>query len=271
MRYPAVAGQFYAGTESALRKQVESCFNHKLGPGKIPELNAKGERRIKGLVSPHAGYMYSGHVAAHGFAALARDGFPETFIVIGPNHHGIGSGVALTTHDFQTPLGVLEVDKELANALHKGLIDDDLEAHKHEHSLEVQLPFIQYLAPKAKFVPICMLMQDYETAGEVGQTIKKAIEGRDVVIVASTDFSHYVSPAAAKEKDAMALERILALDAKGLDATVKKNRISMCGYGPVMAMLEAVSGTKGELLKYATSGDVSPMPEVVGYASAVVR
>lgn len=271
MRYAAVAGQFYAGTETTLREQIKECFTHTLGPGSIPELNPAGERSIKGLVSPHAGFMYSGPVAAHGFNALAEDGFPETFVVLGPNHHGMGSGVALTTHDFETPLGVMEVDQELARVLHMGLIGNDLIANRHEHSIEVQLPFIQYFSKTAKFVPICMLMQDYKSAAEAGRIIKEAIKGKDAVVIASTDFSHYVSPEKAKNDDMMAIQQVLDLNPKGLEDTVRKNSISMCGYGPVMAMLEAVNGTKAELLKYATSGDVRPMSEVVGYGCVVVK
>jgi len=271
MRYPAVAGQFYEGTETTLRKQIEECFLHELGPGQLPEVNPKGERRIRGIVSPHAGFVFSGPVAAHGFAELAKDGMPEVFIILGPNHHGVGSGIAITTHDFEMPMGIMETDRELASALRKGQIDDTIQAHRHEHSIEVQLPFIQYLANDRKFVPISMLMQDYKSAAEVGQIIRQAIGNRDVVIIASTDFSHYVSPEKAKEQDNLAIQQILDLNPKGLYETVRKNRITMCGFGPVMAMLEAVQGTEAELLKYATSGDVRPMAEVVGYASIIVR
>ncbi len=271
MRYATVAGQFYQGTETGLRSEIENCFLHKLGPGQIPSLNPKGERRIKGIVSPHAGYMYSGPVAAHGFAALAEDGFPEVFVILGPNHHGVGSGIAITTHDFETPLGVMRNDKELALKMRKDLIDDSMLAHRHEHSIEVQLPFIQYFSEKCTFVPVSMMMQDSKSALRVGQIIREAIGERDAVVIASTDFSHYISPEQAKEKDTMAIDRILNLDPKGLYDTVRKNRITMCGFGPVMAMLEAVGGTKAELLKYANSGDMSPMSEVVGYASIVVR
>jgi AmmeMemoRadiSam system protein B len=270
MRYAVVADSFYAGDERALRRQVEDCFRHPVGPGTIPELNVNGERKLKGCVSPHAGFMYSGPVAAHNFAALASDGFPETFIVIGPNHHGTGSMVAVTTQDFEMPMGVMRVDKELAAAIRRGLIDDDIMAHRYEHSIEVQLPFIQYFKPDTKFVPICMLMQDYKTAVEVGRTIGEAIDGKDVVVIASTDFSHYIPAQKAKEKDSLAIKEILDRNPKGLEEVVRKNRISMCGYGPVMAMLEAVKGSEAKLMKYATSGDVTPMPEVVGYASIIV-
>ncbi len=271
MRYPAVAGQFYAGSEAGLRKQVEECFLHRLGPGTIPELNPKGQRRIRGIVSPHAGLVFSGPVAAHGYAELARDGFPELFIILGPNHQGLGSGIALTNHDFETPLGTMKNDKLLAEALVQGPIDSTILAHRHEHSIEVQLPFIQYFSNDSSFVPISMLMQDYKSATEVGRIIQEAVGNRDAVIVASTDFSHYIAPDKARSQDNLAIQQILELNPKGLYDTVRKNRISMCGFGPVMAMLEAVQGSEARLLKYANSGDVQPMAEVVGYASIVVE
>jgi hypothetical protein len=222
---------------------------------------------IRGLVVPHAGFMYSGPVAAHAYAAVALDGVPDTFVVIGPNHTGRGSGVAVMTDDFDTPLGKAEVDRGVAAAMKRGLVDEDPSAHAFEHSIEVQLPFLKYIAPRAKFVPVCMMMQDYASAREAGKAIGEAIAGTSAVVVASTDFSHYVSPETAKRKDALAIERITALDAEGLAKVVERNDISMCGYGPVMAMMEAIKPKSAKLLKYATSGDLSPMAEVVGYAA----
>ena len=271
MRYPAVAGQFYEGTESTLRRQVEKCFMHELGPGQLPEVNPSGERKIRGIISPHAGFVFSGPIAAHGFAELAKDGLPEVFVILGPNHQGVGSGIAITTHDFETPMGIMEIDQELASSLLQGPIDDTILAHRHEHSIEVQLPFIQYLASDKKFVPISMLMQDYKSSAEVGKIIRQAIGDRDAVIIASTDFSHYISPEKAKAQDNLAIQQILDLNPKGMYDTVRKNRITMCGFGPVMTMLEAVQGSEAELLKYSNSGDVQPMAEVVGYASIIVR
>ncbi|UCE75001.1 MAG: MEMO1 family protein [Methanomassiliicoccales archaeon] len=270
MRYPAVAGQFYEGREDALRKQIEECFLHSLGPGEIPKLN-DGERKIKGAVVPHAGYMFSGPVAAHVCAALASDGFPETFIIIGPKHSGFGSPVAITTEEFKTPLGNVAIDMELAKKLHTGVIDDDITAHRSEHSIEVQLPFLQYIKPNIKFVPLCIGHQTYRMAREIGGIISKAIEGKDVVVLASTDFSHYVPKEIAEKKDMKAIEAIINLDAKSLYKTVDKLKISMCGYGPVMTMIEAVGGKKASLLKYSTSGDVMDMRDVVGYGAVVVK
>ncbi len=270
MRYPAVAGQFYEGTEDSLRRQIEGCFLHNLGPGEIPKLQI-GERRIKGAVVPHAGYMFSGPVAAHVCVAMAKDGFPETFIIIGPKHSPLGSPIAITTEEFSTPLGNVAIDMDLAEKLHTGVIDNDITAHRDEHSIEVQLPFLQYLRPDIKFVPLCIGHQTYKMAREVGEIISKAIEGKDVVVMASTDFSHYVQKEVAEKKDMKAIEAIINLDAKSLYKTVDKYKISMCGYGPVMAMLEAVKGSEASLLKYSTSGDVMEMRDVVGYGAMVVR
>lgn len=271
MRYPAVAGQFYAGTEKELKQQIEECFKHPLGPGILPILKGEGERRIKGAVVPHAGFMYSGPVAAHVYAALANDGFPDSFIILGPKHMGFGSPIALTTERFNTPLGEVDIDEALAKALHTGTIDNDIFSHRNEHSIEVQLPFLQFLKKELKFVPICIGIQTYKMAKEVGETIARSIEGKDVVVLASTDFSHYVPKEIAAKKDKMAIDAILNLDAKGLYKVVQKQDISMCGFGPVMAMLEAVNAKEGELLKYATSGDVAPMKDVVGYGAILLR
>lgn len=270
MRRPAVAGQFYADDERTLRRQVEECFKGELGPKEVPAV-AKGPRRIIGGVAPHAGYMFSGMVAAHLYARIAHDGFPKTFVILGPNHTGRGSGIAVTLEDFETPLGVVKVDKELARELKKDLVDEDSEAHYFEHSIEVQLPFLQYLSKDFTFVPVCMGFQDYEASRSVGEVIRDAIKGRDAVVIASTDLSHYVTPGTAKVKDGLALEAIKAMDAKRLFEVVRDENISMCGYGPVMATITACSGGKATVLKWATSGDVRPMRDVVGYASVVIE
>ncbi|MBI0584463.1 MAG: MEMO1 family protein [Methanomassiliicoccus sp.] len=267
MRSPAVAGKFYPRTESRVREEIGQLFDLHLG--RRPVLDPNGPRSIAGVVVPHAGYVYSGPVAVHAYDALARDGFPETFIVIGPNHTGMGSPVAMTTEDFETPLGRVRVDREIAGRMGRLIVDDPL-AHRYEHSIEVQLPFLQYISDRATFVPIAMAAQDFETAGEVAEEIRNACRGRDVVVVASTDFSHYVPAAVAKKEDSAVIERILALDAEGVYDTVVRRNISMCGYGPVMAMLLACGGKRAELLKYGTSGDVAPMDEVVGYAAIKV-
>ena len=269
-RHPAVAGQFYPGNEMQVRAEIEAAFLSPLGPGEVPEVVGDGRRSIVGAMVPHAGWMYSGPVAAHVYAALARDGLPETFIIIGPNHHGAGAPVATTTQDFITPLGTATIDRDIVGKL-GGLIEDDPMPHRHEHSIEVQLPFLQYLAGDIKFVPIVMAAQDHETALEVAEELRKAIKGKDVVIIASSDFSHYVPAKAAYERDRLVIDQVLAMNPLGVYDTVMRKRVSMCGYGPVMTMMLASEGTNAELLKYATSGDVLPMQDVVGYAGIVMR
>ncbi len=270
MRHPAVAGQFYPAEKEGLDILIRELYLHPLGPGEVPNLVQDGARRIKGGVVPHAGYIFSGPIAAHFYYELAKDGFPESFIIIGPNHYGLGSPVALTLEDFLTPYGVVKVDKELAREIAKELVDIDSSAHRYEHSIEVQLPFLQFLKREIKFVPITMLSQEYEVAVELGEVLKEAIDGRDVVIIASSDFSHYVPKDMAYRNDARAIEKIVNGDVRGLYDVIYRYRISMCGYGPVAAMLTATGG-RGKLLKYATSGDVQSMPDVVGYAAIKVE
>jgi AmmeMemoRadiSam system protein B len=271
MRYPAVAGQFYEADPAALRKQIEACYRHPIGPGKKPAVAKKGPRTLKGLVVPHAGYVYSGPVAAHAYAALAGDGLPRTFVILGPNHTGLGAAEALGTHDWETPLGVVAHDRELGSLLLRDPITEDIVAHRHEHSIEVQLPFLQDLSDSVTFVPICMGLQDPRHAVEVGEVVREAIKDRDVVVIASTDFCHYIPKAEAARRDRLAIDKILAFDVRGFFRTVQENDISMCGYGPVAAMMTAIGSGKPQLLKYASSGDVAPMEEVVGYGAIAMR
>lgn len=269
VRRPAVAGQFYSAKEQALRSEVERCFLSPIGPGHLPKLNPSGPRRIVGAMVPHAGLVYSGPVAAHVFAELAEDGFPETIVIIGPNHHGQGKGVAVSDEDFDTPLGTCPVDRDIVSRL-KGIVEVDRRAHLYEHSLEVQLPFIQYIRPETKIVAIAMGYQDEGTAQELAKSVRNAIEGKDVVVLASSDMSHYVPANVAKEKDMAVLTKLIGMDPEGAYRHVMKLDVSMCGYGPVLAMFKSVDGKEAKLLRYATSGDVTPMREVVGYASMII-
>lgn len=270
VRHPAVAGQFYPNSEMQVRAEVEAAFRSPLGPGEIPQVAREGERSIVGAMVPHAGWMYSGAVAAHVYAALARDGLPETFIIMGPNHHGAGAPVATTTMDFTTPLGVVAIDQEIAGRLGRIVVDDPT-PHRFEHSIEVQLPFLQYLSEEVNIVPISMAAQDPQTAAEVAAEIRNAVGDKDVVILASSDMSHYVPAEVARKNDMAVIDKVLALDALGIYDEVSRLNVSMCGYGPVMTMIMACGGSSAELLKYASSGDVAPMREVVGYAGVVVR
>lgn len=270
VRRAAVAGQFYSSSKSALIKELERCFLSPLGPGELPTVVKDGPRRIAGAVVPHAGLIFSGPVAAHVYAEMAADGMPKTVVIIGPNHTGYGKAVSASSEDFETPLGVVRSDKDIVSRL-KGVVEIDRSAHLYEHSLEVQLPFLQYLDPEIKVVPIVMGRQDIVMARETAKVLREACAGKDVVFLASSDFSHYVPADVARERDGAVLERILRLDAEGVMDFVERNDISMCGHGPVATMIMACGGNKARLLHYGNSGDVRPMADVVGYAAAVVE
>ncbi|MCD6242901.1 AmmeMemoRadiSam system protein B [Candidatus Bathyarchaeota archaeon] len=276
IRRPSQAGMFYAGTAESLKKQIEECFLHKLGPGKIPKVAKSGPRKVVGLICPHAGYVYSGPVAAHSYYRLARDGIPEVFVILGPNHMGYGSAIALMNEGiWRTPLGDIEIDYQTASKILRAseVIDIDDTAHRFEHSIEVQLPFLQYLyGSEFKFVPIAFLMQDLESSREVGRALAKALEGKNAVIIASTDMTHYEPHEQAVRKDKLALTAVEKLNEEEFYSIIESYNISACGYGPVAALITAaklLGVKKAEILCYKTSGDVTgDYSSVVGYASA---
>jgi MEMO1 family protein len=278
LRRAQVAGSFYQNTKAALITEIEGCFTHRLGPGELPKLGPVGERRIVGLVCPHAGYAYSGPTAARSYFELVKDGKPKKIVIIGPNHTGQGTGVSIMSDGiWETPLGQIEVDRRTANAILNvsTIIDLDEQAHIYEHSVEVQLPFLQYvLKSKFEFVPICMMMQDLETSLEVGKAIGQALKGEDAIIIASSDMTHYESAEAAKRKDHLATDAVLALDETKLQETVQSERISMCGHGPVASMILAskiLDAKSARLLGYSTSGDITgDNSGVVGYLAASI-
>jgi len=279
IRYPAVAGLFYEGDSEALKRRIEWCFKHKLGPGSIPSVNERGERNIIGLVCPHAGYVYSGPIAAHSYAELAKDGIPDVVVILGPNHTGLGSGVSIVDSGYwRTPLGNVEVNSEVAKRIVRNseIIAVDELAHVQEHSIEVQLPLLQYIyGDRFSFVPICMMLQMRDVCVEVGNAIAKAVENENVVIIASTDFTHYESHDRAYSKDVKVLKAIEALDPDLMLKLVDSLPVSMCGPGPVASMLYAVKklgAKKATILKYATSGDVTgDKYSVVGYGSVKIE
>ena len=274
-RHPAVAGYFYEGTANSLKEQVQ-------------EFIVAGAEKVKalGALSPHAGLMYSGPVAG---AVYSRIELPDTFVLIGPNHTGLGAPVSIMCEgDWETPLGSVGIDGTLARSIlsKSSLIREDTLAHLREHSLEVQLPFIQYFKSGIKIVPIQMLDTRLETCLAVGRAVGEAIaecgmrnaelkaEFPKILIVASSDMTHYESARAAKEKDEKAIRNILDLDPEGLYRTIKTHGITMCGFGPAVAMLtacKALGASKAELVKYQNSGDVSgDFEQVVGYAGVIV-
>lgn len=274
IRPPYVAGAFYAGSRERLREQIEWCFQSELGPGAIPEMR-RAELLVGpvGLVSPHAGYRYSGPVAAHGFAWLARQGRPETAIIIGTNHTGLGGRISISLAGaWETPLGQMEIDSALAELILRDCppVEAREEAFTQEHSVEVQLPFLQYLFGKIKFVPLVTLDQRLETARELGRALAEVIKDKPIALVASSDFTHYEPQDVAERKDHEAIERILKPNLEGFYETIQRNRASICGYGAIAAVMEAarILGLDGRLLKYATSGDsTGERSAVVGYGS----
>jgi AmmeMemoRadiSam system protein B len=275
VRLPTQAGAFYEGTAKSLKKQVEDCFLHELGPGKLPKVAKTGSRHIVGLVCPHAGYMFSGPVAAHAYYKLALDGKPDIAVIFGPNHTGYGSGLAVMNDGvWRTPLGDVEVDGETANQIvrESGIIDVDDSAHRLEHSIEVQLPFLQYLYGSGfKIVPVCFLMQDLTSARETGQAVAKVLAGKNVLVIASSDMTHYEPRERAAKKDMLALEAVEELDEEKFYSVVEANRVSACGYGPIAALIVTtkILGVKeAKLLCYKTSGDITgDYSSVVGYAA----
>ncbi len=277
IRKPVVAGQFYPSDKDELIEEIKSIFLDKLGPQKLPEKVEEFKGSLIGIVSPHAGYMYSGSVAAHGFYELSRSGKPDVVFILGPNHHAFGDPLALSSYDvWETPLGSLPVDKEVSKMIveRSGIVSFDDRAHMYEHSIEVQIPFLQFIfGSDVSIVPISILLQNPESSRILGEAIASIIEENNVkaYLVASSDFSHYVEAKIAKEKDYLAISYILKQDYEGLYNVIIEEDISMCGPGPIMTLMvvaKKLGFTKSVLLKYASSGDVTgDYSAVVGYAS----
>jgi len=273
IRTPAVAGMFYSGEKKELKKSIKDCFLHKFGPGKIPPSNIK--KKIFGIICPHAGYMYSGPIACHSFYEISSN-LPELFIIVGPNHWGIGSNVA-TMKDckWQTPLGEVEVDSEIAEEISKiaNIIEIDSFSHSREHSLEVQIPILQEMYTDFKIIPIALINQSKKVAYQVGLAMAKIARKKKVVIIGSSDFTHYETNEFAHEQDAALIEPILKLDVDRFYDVLQKRNVSACGYGAIASTMIAckdLGATKGELLKYATSGDImGDTSSVVGYGSII--
>jgi hypothetical protein len=267
VRRPAVAGSFYPADRADLRELLAKCFE-----GMVREPRPG----LRGAVVPHAGYLYSGAVAARAYARLPP---AETFVIVGPNHRGRGSGVSVSAEPWETPLGVAEPDREFVEALPREIIDADEEAHRREHSLEVQIPFLQILFGAVRFVAVAMALQDAETAREVAGEIRAAREATDrrIVVIASSDFTHYESEATARAKDTPVLEAVARGDPALFYRRMEETGASLCGFGAVGVLLNCLSGEDGgrrkiELLKYATSGDVTgDRSDVVAYAAVTAE
>ncbi len=264
-RAAAVAGQFYHGSHSRLKEQVEEYID----PG-------ARKKNATGIVVPHAGFIYSGSVAGQVFSSIH---FPQTFLMLGPNHTGLGPGISIMADGaWEVPNGSFEIDRRLASriAQNVSIVEKDVQAHIFEHSLEVQLPFIAYFGEQIKIVPIAVLSASFDDCCSLADGIAKAVKTIDypVTLLASTDFSHYVPEKVARKNDKKAIDRIIDIDPRGLYETVLKHKISMCGYLPTTVMLHAarlLGADSGHLVRYMTSGDVSgDFDSVVGYAGIII-
>jgi AmmeMemoRadiSam system protein B len=276
VRRPWVAGAFYPASPDRLREAIEDSFTHPLGPGKLPKKGSE-ERKLIGVVCPHAGYTYSGPIAAHSYFHLASENPPSAVIILGPNHTGLGGPVSMWGEGaWETPLGKIEIHEPLAKKIFEAsdIIDMDEFAHLKEHSIEVQLPFLQYIFRDTRIVPICMRFQDLGTSRAVGRAIAESVTGMDVLILASTDLSHMEPKDSVRVKDRGVIERIESMNEEALQSWVQSQRVSMCGYGPVSATLVAakkLGASKTQVLAYSTSGDITrDTSSVVGYASAKI-
>ena len=272
VRKPAVAGSFYPSKKDELLQAIEHCFMHSYGPGKKPP--ASNGKKIIGMVCPHAGYMYSGPVAAHSYYEASSQK-TDLVVMAGPNHYGIGSGIAtMKEGSWETPLGSVDVNSSAAEKVVKlsGIVDFDDAAHSKDHCLEVQLPMLQYIYKhKFEIVPIILWMQDKETAVDVGKAMAEIARNENVLLIASSDFTHYEPNEQAHKKDGELIKAILELDVNKYYTVLERLNVTACGYGAIASIMTAakiLGAKKGELLKYATSGDVAGnKSSVVGYGS----
>ncbi len=272
VRQPAVAGRFYPADAQRLRAEVETFTTARADAvaDSAPKIHALG------CIVPHAGYIYSGHVAG---AVYRRLDLPRRMVILCPNHTGMGEPLAIMSRGaWHTPLGDAVIDEEMADHLKAlmPLLTEDQEAHRSEHALEVQLPFLQVLAPEFQFVPITVGTGNFEVLSALGVVIGAvaAEASEPPLVIASSDMNHYESDDITRVKDRRAIDQVLALDPRGLYEIVHEARISMCGYGPAVVMLTAarkLGATQAQLVRYATSGDVSgERDQVVGYAGIAV-
>ena len=267
IRSPAVANQFYPGNAAALNEALDQL---------IPQVSPDQKRRALAVISPHAGYIYSGGVAGETFANVI---IPRDIIILGPNHRGYGATVALMHQGaWDMPLGEVPINEHLAGLClaHSDLIKKDETAHRFEHSLEVQVPFLQHLRPDVTLTPLVVSYISLENCKKLGQALAAAIKeyDEDVLIVASSDMTHYESREAATKKDRLAIDRVLELDADGLYQTVTGGGITMCGIMPATVALVAaleLGAKEAELVRYTDSGEASgDTQQVVGYAGLVI-
>ncbi len=285
VRVPAVAGRFYPRRADELRREVRKYMEEELGSSAVDvdvgEDKGRGRGRPRytaiGCIAPHAGYMYSGHVAGAVYSHLE---VPRQCAVLCPNHTGVGFPLAIMIRaTWETPLGEVAPATELGENLLRGFasLHEDSSAHRGEHAIEVQLPFLQTRQPQLKLAPIVIGTRDFDLLSSLGEALAKTIatQTEPTLIVASSDMNHYEPDALTRIKDRKAIDRVLALDPRGLWDVVMNEGVSMCGFGPAIIMMTAakcLGATSAELVKYATSGDISgDRDQVVGYAGVIVR
>ena len=277
-RRSILAGSWYAGSKGSLMGQIEGLFQGPLGPGQVPKLGKTDENLI-GVMSPHAGYMYSGQAAAKAYFEVSRHGPRDVVVLVGPNHQGAGSPIAISPSEgWSTPLGDVEVDLELAKEISKdsGVADLDATAHSSEHSLEIQLPFLQYVFQDHPFkiVPISIWLYDLKTSIELGSSIARCLSGRNALLVASSDMTHYMPAEVVSDRDRRTLDAVCKLDEKQT-YDVSSKLESLCGLGPVvscMSAAKAMGASVGEVLTHYNSGDITgDNSAVVGYAAVAFK
>ena len=279
LRKPAVAGSFYPSDAENLNRLIESCFLD--GVGFIPELkDFEGDTYPINVMVPHAGYQYSGAIASHGYCNIVENGFPEVFIILSPNHTGFGSEISVFNEgEWITPLGNVEVDSEFVDEIISvsDYASADFQAHVQEHSIEVQLPFLQYFSSDFKIVPITMESQTFVTSNDLANAIFEAGNklGKSYCVIASTDLSHFNNQEKANKVDGFVLEDIAEMNEFKLFEEIVQFNITMCGYGPVMtniSLSKRCGKNSCEILAYQTSGDVTgDFTSVVGYASGIFK
>ncbi len=276
-RKPSVSGIFYSSNKEQLVDELKGCFTNKIfGPGRLPPSDQV--RKIYGMVSPHAGYLYSGSVAANGYYSVSSSKF-NNVILVGPNHYGLGSSVATTMNGiWESPIGDVMVNPQVAKdiASRATSMDFDEFAHSRDHCLEVQIPFLLFATEKFRIVPIILTNQDEYLALELGSAISDTVndcisKGDEFMLIASSDFTHYESNSEAHRKDSQLIKSILSLDITAFYYTLRQYNVSACGYGAIATVMVAaknLGATRGELIRYATSGDVTgDKSSVVGYSS----
>ncbi|MFQ5496277.1 MAG: MEMO1 family protein [Nitrosopumilus sp.] len=271
IREPVVAGQFYPDNKKDLENMIKSCFEHKYGPG---SQEIEPEEKIFGIVCPHAGYVYSGPTACHSYKSISSLN-PELVIIIGPNHFGVGENAAAAIDaKWQTPLGLVKIDSDAARDITKisNIIEIDNYSHSQDHSLEVQVPMLQSVfSNEFQVLPIILLAQDIETARDIGNAVAEIAKKKNSIIVASSDFTHYEENSFAHLQDKALIEPILEMDVERFYQVLIEKRVTACGYGAIASTMIAcknLGATRGVLLSYATSGDVSgDIYSVVGYGA----